>query len=373
LSLILGVLTALIATTVLLPVASQVALRTGAIAQPRADRLSRRSVPTLGGIAIAGGILAGSALGLWGGADLAPLLLAVGGMALLGLADDLTTVGPLTRLGVQAATAVAFVLAVTPALEAPLRLAAALVASVAVPLAMNATNLVDNADGLAAALSAVTAVSLAGLGMVADVWGGPVAVGLATGAACLAFLLLRNRPPASMFMGDVGSLGLGFALAAATIFLVRDAIAAPSSGLIAAILFPVVWAVQLGDLALVYVTRRRRGASPFRGGVDHTSHRLLLLGLSPERMLVMLVVLAGCLGALVVLIAATQNLVLAAATVITIALVMVAFEIWLARRTEHHFRPGAIPLVSGATLAPASGSARASQPVGMSRAADKEA
>ena len=234
-----------------------------------------------------------------------------------------------------------FVAAISADLDTTTRIFAIAIAAIAVPLAMNATNLVDNADGLASSLSAVTALTLAGIGIVAAVGDGQVLFALLIAAACLVFLAFQNWPPATMFMGDVGSLGLGFALAAATILLMTaDAITGPSSGFIALVLFPLAWGVQLSDLALVFVTRLRRGASPLRGGVDHTSHRLMLIGASPTTMLVGTASVAALLGVVAILVGQTQNAPLAIASVVTAAVGLALFEVWLVARTEHHFRPG---------------------------------
>ena len=337
---VLAIVVTLAVTWLLLPVATAVAMRTGTIARPQADRLSQRSVPMLGGVAIIGGLLAGTVVGLRDSSDLIPIVALVGGMAILGLIDDVGTVGPITRLALQSLAAMVFVAAVSGDLDTTTRIFAIAIAAIAVPLAMNATNLVDNADGLASSLSAVTALTLAGIGIVAAVGDAQVLFALLIAAACVVFLAFRNWPPATMFMGDVGSLGLGFALAAATILLIRDAITGPSSGFIALVLFPLAWGVQLSDLALVFVTRLRRGASPLRGGVDHTSHRLMLLGASPTTMLVGTASVAALLGVVAILVGQTQNAPLAIASVVTAAVGLALFEVWLVAHTEHHFRPG---------------------------------
>ena len=82
---------------------------------------------------------------------------------MLGLTDDLVSVMPWRRVVIEAATAAAFTWVVTAQLDAPIRLAAIGVAAVCVPVAINALNLVDNADGLASLLSIVTATTLAAI------------------------------------------------------------------------------------------------------------------------------------------------------------------------------------------------------------------
>jgi hypothetical protein len=103
-------------------------------------------------------------------------------------------------------------------------------------------------------------------------------------------------------MGDSGSLMLGFALSACSILLVRDSLASGTgTHIAAAVTVPLAWSLQLGDLAMVFITRRRRRVSPFRGGVDHTSHRLLAAGLGPRGMLALFATLSGAIGTIAVL------------------------------------------------------------------------
>lgn len=336
---LLSPLAALIVALLMLPVARIIAERTGAIAHPRADRLAQRPIPTLGGLAIAAGIAVGIVLAPLAPIDRIALMAGLVAMVGLGLADDLGSVSPLVRLLLEAVTGAAFALAVTMAFDVPIRLAAVAVATVAVPVAINATNLVDNADGLAASLSLATALSLALLSIVS---GNPEigTLALVIAAACVAFLAF-NLPPARVFMGDTGSLMLGFVLAATSILLTRDAILAPGDAHIAvAMVVPLTFALQIGDLAMVFVTRVRRGHSPFNGGVDHTSHRLIAAGLGPARMLLVLGTLAAGIGAALVAIAAfLGDFRLVAAIGLLLLGAVAAFEIAVAWRLPPAARP----------------------------------
>ena len=316
-----------------MPIVTRLAHRLGAIAILSADRHSPRPVPTLGGLAIALGIVVGIVLSPTDATDKVGLLVGLGAMLTLGLVDDLGTVSPRSRLLVESGVAVVFTLVVTQDLDAPMRTAAILVAAVSFPVVINATNLVDNADGLAGILSLVTALALAAINGWTGVHsvGGPIA--LVVAAAVVGFLLY-NLPPARVFMGDSGSLMLGFSLAAASSLIVRDSLGLPGDvHKAAALVVPLAWSLQLGDIAMVFTTRIRRGASPFRGGIDHTSHRLLAAGLGPR---VMLIVLA-CAGAGLAL-AGTAVLVmsndfrLVAITAVLLGVVVGAFELYVAVR-----------------------------------------
>jgi UDP-GlcNAc:undecaprenyl-phosphate GlcNAc-1-phosphate transferase len=302
--LVVGCLLAFAVSVATVPAVSVLAVRLGAVATPRSDRWNRRAVPILGGLAIACGILIGVVVLGRDSIDRVALLGGMAVMVLLGLGDDLGSISPLRRLLVEAGTGAAFAWLVTSELDTPIRIAAIAVATIALPVAINAVNLVDNADGLAALLSIVTALTLGAI--VATVGipteGGVMAIVIA--AACLGFLV-HNRPPAHVFMGDSGSLMLGFGLAACSVLIVRDALLMPgASHAAAAIAVPLAWAVQFGDLGMVFITRLRRRTSPFRGGVDHTSHRLISAGLGPVRMLVALSALGAIVSAAAVALAA---------------------------------------------------------------------
>jgi len=320
-------LIAIAVAVALVPAVGVLATRLGAVAHPRSDRWNSRAVPILGGLAIAGGILAGNLVLGGGDADRLALLGGMGLMVLIGLIDDIGSISPYRRLAAEAAIAAAFAWLVTMDLETPIRIAAIAVATICLPVAINAVNLVDNADGLAALLCIVTGVTLqaivAAVGIPTN--GGIFAVILAAG--CLGFLV-HNRPPARVFMGDSGSLMLGFGLAACSVLIVRDALMTPgTTHAAAAMAVPLAWSVQFGDLGMVFITRLRRRASPFRGGVDHTSHRLISAGLGPVGMLGALSAIAALVSAAAVWLAAwVGDFRLVAVAAIGVAMLVGAFE-----------------------------------------------
>jgi len=324
-------LVAMLVTAALVPASAVVSRRWGAVATPRADRWSRRSVPRIGGLAITAGMLAGAAVGPLTARVLVVAFVGILVMAALGLADDLRSVPPVARLLVQGmlGAGVGTLLAWRPELTSGVLLVVAL-STITVPLLANATNLVDNADGLAASLSAVSGLALAAIGAVAGLPEAS-AVGLVLAGAGVGFLL-HNRPPAGVFMGDVGSLPLGLGVAVATLLVVVGALdggRADAPALLIAV--PAAWAFQLGDLAMVLVTRLRRGVSPLRGNVDHTSHRLMRAGLGPRATLSVLSALALAAGSIGVVAAASRQPAVALMLVIGVALGVAAFEVLLAR------------------------------------------
>jgi hypothetical protein len=155
----------------------------------------------------------------------------------------------------------------------------------------NAVNLMDNMDGLAAGTTLVAAsfffllAALEGQGLVASL--AAALMGAAAG------FLFYNLAPAVIIMGDSGALTLGFALAVIGIKL-RFVNHPLGSTWMAPI---IVLGVLIFDTTLVSVSRLRRGRSPFEGGSDHTSHRLVQLGLSGPRAVLTLYLAAAVLGA----------------------------------------------------------------------------
>lgn len=333
---VVAAVVALLVPIVTLPWVTRLARHLGAVSTPRSDRLHRQPVPILGGLALTVGIVGGSLIIEIPALDRIALLLGIAAMALLGLSDDLGSLSARYRLLLEAAVGAAFATAVSGELAMPLRVAAIAVATACFPVAINATNLVDNADGLASLLSAVSGIALAGIVAVAGIQTSGGALGIVVAAACVGFLS-HNRPPARVFMGDSGSLMLGFALAACSFLIVRDAVlVAGKTHIAAAIAIPLVWSFQVGDLAMVFVTRLRRRSSPFQGGVDHTSHRLLGAGLGPTAMLLALSIGAAAVGAIAVALAAwAGDFRLVALAAIAAAVLVGVFETVVAWRLPY--------------------------------------
>jgi UDP-GlcNAc:undecaprenyl-phosphate GlcNAc-1-phosphate transferase len=154
----------------------------------------------------------------------------------------------------------------------------------------NAFNLVDNMDGAAGGIASATAVAL----MITAGLGGQILVGgmaAVVAGTCVAFLIY-NWYPARIFMGDAGALPLGYLLAAIALKL-RFPVAHFAS-VTAIVLFT---APALFDTALVVISRTARRVPVYNGGTDHTSHRLLRLGM-PTRVVATVITLvsAACAG-----------------------------------------------------------------------------
>lgn len=256
------------------PLFAWLGTRWGVVSAPREDRWHKRPTPLLGGAAIALAALTGVALAA--PASLTSLVIgacALGAFA-LGLLDDFRHVAPSTKLAGQVMVAVLLAFGGVRVELIGFTPLAFLVTVFWVVAIMNAVNLLDNMDGLAAG---ITVIAAGVLGVTAFPWN-PFAATLsfATAGAALGFLS-QNFFPARVFMGDAGSQLLGFLLAA--VALTHRGGAAANAGL--AVFGPVlVLALPIFDTAMVATLRRMSGRPISRGGRDHTSHRLAALGLT---------------------------------------------------------------------------------------------
>jgi UDP-GlcNAc:undecaprenyl-phosphate GlcNAc-1-phosphate transferase len=184
----------------------------------------------------------------------------------------------------------------------------------------NAINLLDNMDGLAAGISAVAAFSLA-LGFSAS--GQPVElllISIFIGA--LIGFLVYNFNPASIFMGDCGSMFVGFFLASSVLL---NQVGGRSRGVVSILAVPaLILFVPIFDTTFVTVLRKLWGRKASQGGRDHTSHRLVALGLSERAAVLMLygfALLAGFISLLVRELQPTQSIALIAFFVLVLTII----------------------------------------------------
>jgi len=213
--------------------------------------------------------------------------------SLMGLVDDLRGLSPWLRFVVGLALATTLV-AYGVKLDSPLPPLADFTISVLWILGItNAFNLLDNIDGLAAGVAAVASTAFFFIAIINEQqYSALLAIGLA--GAMLGFLR-SNFHPASIYMGDAGSLFIGFMMAYLGLKMRTNVTEIPQ------IFAPVVvLGVAVLDTTMVVVSRLRRGLSPFTGGQDHLSHRLRRLGLSVRRSVTTLLIASIALGVLAV-------------------------------------------------------------------------
>ena len=264
----------LAATLLLTPAAAGLARRLGVLDRPSDRKQHIEATPYLGGAALALGlVVAGVVLGST--ARQATVIAACGLVVFgLGLYDDLRGLGPIPKLSIEAAVAVALWAGGVragffgvPAID--------LVLTVAWVVAItNAVNLTDNMDGLASGIAAIASFAYFAI---AAPQGDYLVAAFAAGLAGASVGFLRhNFPPARIFLGDAGSLLLGFLLASLGLLLDLDV----SNDFLRIGVQVLILGVPVLDTALVVVTRRRAGRPITEGGTDHASHRLAALGLS---------------------------------------------------------------------------------------------
>ena len=320
----LGVfLVSAVAVALVTPLVRRLAIRVGAIDKPSDRKEHPKPTPTGGGI----GLLIGVGAGL-GAAFLIPslrstfsqsselqgTLLAALVITVVGLIDDLFTLSAPAKIAGQILSAGLLILAGVELLYFwfPLGLGTVVVGSdqailltvVWVLIMVNAFNLMDGLDGLAAGMVVIAASAF----FVYMFWGPSSFITQPTEAKLLAAVtagaalgfLPYNFYPAKIFMGDSGSMLLGLLMASATISGVGRTLL-PSGGDISALAIPVlipvvVVAVPLVDVALAVIRRLRRGRSVFAPDKEHIHHQLREVG-HTHRRAVLIVYLWGILAA----------------------------------------------------------------------------
>lgn len=237
---------------------------------PGPRKSHQEPVPYLGGVAILLG--AGVAI-LFLKPDLWPLLLMLLFVAVLGLVDDITSLPVWTKLiGELAVAASAIGLGFSWHISDSFVLNAVFSVFWIVGLT-NAYNLLDNMDGLASTAAASSLIMTAALVPATNGLTLPLA------GAAIGFLVI-NRPKAKMYMGDAGSLTLGFGVSIGSIWAANS-----THGLHSFVILSFPVAIALFDTSLVVVSRLLTGRPVQLGGQDHFSHRLRLIGLSPMMIL----------------------------------------------------------------------------------------
>jgi UDP-GlcNAc:undecaprenyl-phosphate GlcNAc-1-phosphate transferase len=276
---------------VLTPFAKRLAFRVNAVSQPKADRWNDKPVPLLGGVALYGAAIGAGTLVHGLGGLVLPVVLAGSAMFALGLVDDLMPLKPSTKLTAQIAIACAVLTAGVVLDWTESAVVNALLTIVWIVGITNAFNLLDNMDGLCAGIAAIAGIAFAssigfaepGLVRYAGLLGG-------AGAAFLVF----NFKPASIFMGDSGSLFIGSSFAVLAIVSEHNA----QSGLLSSVAVPaLLLLIPIFDTAFVTVSRKLSARSASTGGRDHTSHRLVALGFSESQAVLILYGLAAAAAA----------------------------------------------------------------------------
>jgi UDP-GlcNAc:undecaprenyl-phosphate/decaprenyl-phosphate GlcNAc-1-phosphate transferase len=310
------------------PVTRRLALRLGILDHPDERKHHDSPVPLLGGVAIYGAVVA--ALLVYGDrrevTEAGGILLGATWVAFWGLWDDCRRLGVAAKLGVQLVAALMLIgSGVQVQLWLPDWINVALTILWVIGIT-NAFNLLDNVDGLCGGTAGIAAAWF----LVLASLNGQYLVGAFAAAllgACLAFLIY-NVNPARIFMGDAGSLLIGFLIAALGIKL-----RFPDNVPWITWMVPViVLGVPILDTSLVFLSRLRRRRNPLTTpGRDHLSHRLMQLGWRRGQAVLLLQFAAGVLGA-AALFVSVSTLAAAWAVGALIAAAGIGTLIWLERR-----------------------------------------
>jgi len=290
-------------TAIATPVVRALARRIGAVAEPKSDRWHQAPTAMMGGVAIYVAVVAAVLLRVRHSRELWVVIGGSTALFLVGLIDDFISLKPYQKLCGQllAAAAVVYLGLVLPWTGSlPLNMLITFFWLVGVT---NAVNMLDNMDGLSAGVAAIASLSLAVNFMLNGMTN--EALMLAAFFGALTGFLIYNHNPASIFMGDCGSMFIGFFLASSA--LLSGEGGGRSRSVVAVLAVPVlVFCIPIFDTTFVTLARKLAGRSASQGGRDHTSHRLVALGLSERNAVWMLYAFAVLGGGLSVVVRKLQ-------------------------------------------------------------------
>lgn len=296
------------------------AWRFGYVAKPKSDRWHKRPTAMLGGVAIFAAVALIYLLVVPFSAESLVVMGASSFLFLVGFLDDQLNIKPYQKLIGQligASIVVGF------GMRLPLtgmELVDIWITVFWLVGITNAINLLDNMDGLAAGIAAIAAVSLT-YGLAANGQMAEAALVAVFVGALLGFLVF-NFNPASIFMGDAGSMFVGFFLASSVLL---SETGGRSRGILSILAVPVlILFVPIFDTTFVTLLRKLWGRKASQGGRDHTSHRLVALGLTEKTAVLMLwgfAVAAGVLAYFVSQLSTSQSLALIAVFTIVLTII----------------------------------------------------
>jgi UDP-GlcNAc:undecaprenyl-phosphate/decaprenyl-phosphate GlcNAc-1-phosphate transferase len=269
----------------------------GFVAAPRKDRWHQKPTALMGGIAIYTAFVCGYFLVFPQSPKTLAILLAGTLLFVTGLIDDLVQFKPYIKLVMQM---VAAAITVYSGLRLQLTDSQAINDFITIFWLVgltNAVNLLDNMDGLAGGISLIACLFLA-LTFLLNGQTNEAALTILLSGAVLGFLWF-NFNPASIFMGDCGSMFLGYTLGGMALLSNQGF----TRNIASVFLTPVlILMIPIFDTCLVTIARKRSGRPVSQGGRDHTSHRLVALGMSERRAVLVLYLLAAISGGLALLV-----------------------------------------------------------------------
>ena len=287
----------------LTPVVRALARRWGFVAKPKVDRWHKNPTAMMGGAGIWLAVM-GTYLVLVPHTQQGWVVVgAASFLFLVGLVDDWLHVKPYQKLigqVVGAAIVVNYGLVLPWTRSLPVNMLITIFWLIGIT---NAINLLDNMDGLATGIAAIASCFLTYNFLTSNQT--TEAMMMAVFAAALLGFLVYNSNPASIFMGDSGSMFIGFFLAGAALVNVAGG---RSRSFVPVLAVPIlVLFIPIFDTTFVTILRKLSGRAASQGGRDHTSHRLVALGMSERRAVWMLYGLAGLSGLLAIMVSRVRR------------------------------------------------------------------
>lgn len=291
-------LIALLASYILTPMAIKLAVKIGAMDAPDARKVHREPIPRMGGLAIYLAFVAAVLVSVPMSQQVMGLLIGGTVIVAVGILDDLYQLAAKVKLAgqiVAAAVLLFFDICIDWVMN-PFSGELIYFDWLAIPITIfwivgltNTVNLIDGLDGLAAGVSTIAAVSI--LFIAADMGIVTVALVLAALAGSALGFLKYNMNPAKVFMGDTGSMFLGYTLAAVSI------IGAVKSAATIALIVPIVaLGLPILDTAFAILRRKLSGEPIFKPDKGHLHHRLLAMGMSQKQAVWLMYGISCCLG-----------------------------------------------------------------------------
>ena len=289
-------LVALAVTFVLTPVVKNFAIRIGAVDKPDARKVHHGLIPRLGGLAIYACFMVSVIATIGFTYEMVGIMVGATFLIAVGIADDVYSLPPKVKLLGQIIAAAIPVVIFNINIEwidVPRLGIIYLPEIISLPLTIfwiigfvNTVNLIDGLDGLAAGIATIASIAIALLAFQMGQWVAAAAMVAMTGA-CLAFLQY-NFNPAKIFMGDTGSMFLGYIISAVSVMGSMKTVAT------AVLIVPLLaLTVPITDTLLAIVRRKSSGVPIFSPDKNHLHHRLLAKGLNQKQVVLVMYALTA--------------------------------------------------------------------------------
>lgn len=320
-------LVALAVTFVLTPVVKDFAIRIGAVDKPDARKVHHGLIPRLGGLAIYVGFMVSVIATIGFTYEMVGIMVGATFLIAVGIADDVYSLPPKVKLLGQIIAAAIPVVIFNINIEwidVPRLGIIYLPEIISLPLTIfwiigfvNTVNLIDGLDGLAAGIATIASIAIALLAFQMGQWVAAAAMVAMTGA-CLAFLQY-NFNPAKIFMGDTGSMFLGYIISAVSVMGSMKTVAT------AVLIVPLLaLTVPITDTLLAIVRRKSSGVPIFSPDKNHLHHRLLAKGLNQKQVVLVMYALTAffsCTALIVIHLSLWSGIAI-------VAIALVLFVLW---------------------------------------------